>query len=248
MALKRRVILERAAWRLRSGETVTDVAFSEGYESVEGFSRAFSRAFGFPPRDAGNAKSHWLSAPNGIHFHPPNALWVTEAERAPVADVTAVMVRHDVDDTGYLLRVAAELGEDDFHRTLMPGHVVLKWDGPEESIAQILDHMLWTKEVWLASIDGENMPPRLGLDHSSLVARHGVVAPRWVQMAESVNPSDTLIDAICDPPESFSLGSVIAHVVTFAAYRRQLVRQLLRRVGVEVNDGDPIMWLREGVE
>jgi AraC family transcriptional regulator len=31
---------------------------------------------------------------------------------------------------------------------------------------------------------------------------------------------------------------------TFAAHRRQLVRQMLRGAGVETDDGDPINWLR----
>ena len=41
------------------------------------------------------------------------------------------------------------------------------------------------------------------------------------------------------------LGSVIAHVLTFDAHRRQLVRQMLRAAGHEVDHGDPIDWLRE---
>ena len=40
------------------------------------------------------------------------------------------------------------------------------------------------------------------------------------------------------------MGSVVAHVLTFAAHRRQLVRQMLRGAGVEIDDGDPINWLR----
>ena len=37
VAMRRRVMLERAAWQLRQGSTVTDAAFAAGYESVEGF-------------------------------------------------------------------------------------------------------------------------------------------------------------------------------------------------------------------
>ena len=46
----RRLRLQRAATQLRtSGRPVTDVAFDAGYESLEGFSRAFSGHFGAPP-------------------------------------------------------------------------------------------------------------------------------------------------------------------------------------------------------
>jgi AraC-like DNA-binding protein len=46
VALRRRVLLERAAWQLRQGTSVTEAAFAAGYESVEGFARAFGRAYG----------------------------------------------------------------------------------------------------------------------------------------------------------------------------------------------------------
>ena len=55
VAMKRRVMLERAAWQLRQGASVTDTAFEAGYESVEGFSRAFARAFGHAAERAARA-------------------------------------------------------------------------------------------------------------------------------------------------------------------------------------------------
>ena len=82
VAMRRRVMLERAAWQLRRGSRVTDAAFAAGYESVEGFARAFARAFGHPPSETtGRPASHWLPAPNGIHFHPPTSLWVHPTEQ-----------------------------------------------------------------------------------------------------------------------------------------------------------------------
>lgn len=69
--MRRRVLLERAAWQLGGGASVTQVAFAAGYESVDGFGRAFAKAFGSPPSAiADRSSSHWLPAPNGIHFHP----------------------------------------------------------------------------------------------------------------------------------------------------------------------------------
>src|SRR5688500_7058291 len=47
--LRRRLLLERAAWQLGRGATVTDASLEAGYEAVEAFSRAFSRAFGVAP-------------------------------------------------------------------------------------------------------------------------------------------------------------------------------------------------------
>lgn len=247
VAMRRRVLLERAAWQLSHGASVSDAAWAAGYGSVEGFSRAFTRAFGRLPSSP-DAGSCWLPAPNGIHFHPPTSLWVRAEEQAmnPLAEQ---MVAHDLDDTRALLEIAKGLSADDFRAAVQPGTVVLAWDGLEESIAAVLDHQIFTKEVWLASIEGGDTPPRdADLDVARLLERHDAVAPRWLAAVRDIDRrsawNDRLIDALCDPPESFVMSSVIAHVLTYAAHRRQLVRRMLSALGHEANDGDPIMWLR----
>jgi AraC family transcriptional regulator len=246
VAMRRRVMLERAAWQIRDGASVTDAAWAAGYESVEGFSRAFAKAFGHPPSVP--AGSHWLPAPNGIHFHPPISLWVHTTEQ-PMNPLTEQMVAHDLDDTRALLDLAKGLPDDTFRAKSLPGTIVLSWDGSEESVAAVLEHQVWTKEVWLASIDGHDTPAReVDDDAAGLIARHESVAPRWLAMVRDLDRrgawDDRLIDALCDPPESFVMSSVIAHVLTYSAHRRQLVRQMLRAAGQEVDHGDPIMWLR----
>ena len=107
VALRRRVLLERAAWQLQRGARVTDVALAAGYDSVDGFARAFGRAFGHPPSQLPPAveRGHWLPAPNGIHFHGPSVLYVAagEAREHPAGDVLEMLVRHDIDDVRALL-------------------------------------------------------------------------------------------------------------------------------------------------
>ncbi|MCW2767091.1 MAG: Helix-turn-helix, AraC domain protein [Nocardioides sp.] len=258
VSMRRRVMLERAAWQLRHGASVTEVAFAAGYESVEGFSRAFSRGYGHPPsavRTSEGGTTHWLPAPNGIHFHPPTSLWIdSRVEQAgpSASEVTALLVHHDVDDTRELLELAAKLSDEEYRRVQLPGNVVLPWDGPEESVAAVLEHLVWALEVWVAAIDGADTPPRNAAgaidDPAALTARHDAVAPRWLATVRDIERrgawSDRIVDALCEPPESFVLGSVIAHVLTYAAHRRQLVRQLLRAQGQTVDQGDPIDWLR----
>jgi len=69
---RRRLLLERAAWRLLQSINVTDAGLDAGYGSTEAFSRAFTRAYGLAPsRFAIDRPGFRLSAPNGIHFHPP---------------------------------------------------------------------------------------------------------------------------------------------------------------------------------
>lgn len=163
--------------------------------------------------------------------------------------LTEQMVAQDLDDTRGLLEITKALAEEEFRAIRQPGTVVLSWDGPEESIATVLAHQIFTKEVWLASIEGLDMPPREDApDAVRLLERHDAVAPRWLAAVRDIDRrgawNDRLIDALCDPPESFVMSSVIAHVLTFAAHRRQLVRRMLTAAGRQVDDGDPIMWLR----
>jgi len=246
VAMRRRVMLERAAWQLRRGSTVTDAAWAAGYESVDGFARAFTRAFGHPPSAA--TSTHWLPAPNGIHYHPPMSLWVSSTEHT-MNPLTEQLVSHDLDDTRDLLEIAKGLPDAEFRAERLPFPTVTSWEGPERSIAAVLEHHIWTKEVWLAAIEGLDLPPRDENDGvARLLERHDAVAGRWLAVVRDIEArgawDDRLIDALCDPPESFVLSAVVAHILTYAAHRRQLVRHLLRAAGQEVDDGDPIMWLR----
>lgn len=247
VALRRRVMLERAAWQLRRGASVTEVAFAAGYESVEGFSRAFTRAHGHAPSVPAPRDGHWLPAPNGIHFHPPASLWVHTTEQ-PMSPLTEQLVAHDLDDTRDLLDLAKQLPDAAYRAARLPGAAVVGFDGPDESLAQVLTHLVLTKEVWLAAIEGTDFPPDRADDPATLIERHDEVAPRWRAAVADIERrgawDDRLIDALCDPPESFVMSSVVAHVLTFSAARRSLARQLVRAAGGEVDDGDPILWLR----
>jgi AraC-like DNA-binding protein len=246
VAMRRRVMLERAAWQIRGGTAVTEAAWEAGYQSVEGFSRAFTRAFGHPPSTP--VDSHWLPAPNGIHFHPPMSLWVHTTEQ-PMNPLTEQLVEHDLDDTRHLIDIAKGLPEEEYRRERFPHETVLRWDGEDSSIAKVLEHQVFTKEVWLAAIEGTDFPAERGDSPATLLERHDASGPRWLAFVRDTDAKgswdDRLIDALCDPPESFQMGSVVAHVLTFAAHRRQLVRQMLRGAGVETDHGDPIEWLRE---
>ena len=116
----------------------------------------------------------------------------------------------------------------------LAGNTVLGWDGADESVADVLTHLVFTKEVWLAAIEGTDFPPERADDPATLIERHDDAAPRWLATVRDIERrgawDDRLIDALCDPPESFVMSSVVAHVLTFSAHRRQLARQLLRGV------------------
>lgn len=247
-ALRRRVMLERAAWRLQRGEGVAAVALDEGWSAPEVFSRAFRRAFGVPPSQAADVGFR-LPAPNGVHFHPPESLWLHSPADTQRPDISLLMIAHDIADTASLICAAAGLTESQWVEPVSPGQVILDWDGEEPSVAAVLDALVWTKEVWLAGIEGHDQPVRPGIRSvRRLAADHDEVSARWTAMVRDYGAqgrlADTVIDALCDPPESFQLYGIIAHVLTYSAHRRELVRAMLTRQGIEVRRGDPLEWMQ----
>jgi hypothetical protein len=163
------------------------------------------------------------------------------------------MVDHDIADTVYLIARSQELSKEQWTEQISPGQVVLDWDGPEPSVGAVLGAIVWTKQVWLASIEGRDFPSRDATKPESttpqqLAAHHDEIARRWTTMvsdyAAEGRLADTVIDALCDPPESFQLHGIVAHVLTYSAHRRELARSMLTRHGVHTGRGDPLDWMR----
>ena len=57
---------------------------------------------------------------------------------------------------------------------------------------------------------------------------------------------DMFVDELCQPPEEFTFGGMLAHLITYNSYRRLTAASLLRSMGVDgVGFGDPIEYERE---
>ncbi len=90
-------------------------------------------------------------------------------------------------------------------------------------------------------------------NHEALDAmreRLSVVAPVFMghvsEAAENGRLDETFVDALCEPPEVFTYGGMIAHVLTFAAHRRTLVAGALESAGVNgIGSGDPMRWVAQ---
>ena len=240
VALRRRLLLERAAWQLRTGAaTPSEAAATAGYGSLAAFSRAFARAYGSPPSAFGGDVQ--IEAPNGIHFHPPAGLVVPATPRR---DITDRLVVHHLDRVRELLEAAASLPESELAREIRPGLVVVWFEGPEPSAALMAERLVWTLEVWVAAISGTEIPDRGG----SLLPRFERAARAFEQIAKRVRDrgafDDAFVDALCEPPEAFTYGGVLAHVLTYGAVRREALADVLRELGADVAHSDPIEWER----
>jgi hypothetical protein len=57
---------------------------------------------------------------------------------------------------------------------------------------------------------------------------------------------DTFVDALCEPPETFTFGGMFADVITFNAHRRMLAIDALQRLGAKVEGcGSPIEYMAQ---
>jgi AraC-like DNA-binding protein len=241
IALRRRLLLERAAWQLRTGAaSVSDAAPAAGYGSAAAFSRAFARAYGAPPSAyAGDVP---LPAPNGIHFHPPAGLLIPGGRGGPGADLTERMVRHHLDRMRELLELAATLPREALERELRPGFVATWFEGEEPSAALMCERGVFTLEVWAAAMAGEAVPE----GHGPWLPRFERAARSFERLAKRIRDTgaydDAFVDALCEPPQSFTYGGVLSHVLTYGAVRREALASVLRELGAEVPAGDPILW------
>ena len=242
-ALKRRILLERAAWQLRTAAaTPSEAATGAGYGSLAAFSRAFRSAHGVPPSEFAGTPE--LDAPNGIHFHPPAGLLIPGA-REPVArrDLTDRMVAHHLARVRELLEAAATLSAEGLARPLRPGFVVVWFEGEEPSAALMAERLVFTLEIWNAAITGEPVPANQG----DLLPRFDRAARGFARVARTIRDrgawDDAFVDALCEPPQSFTYGGVVSHILSYGAVRREMLASVLAKFGATVpSSGDPIEW------
>ena len=241
-AMRRRLLLERAAWQLgRTRVPVTDIAFDAHYGSLEAFTRAFQRAFQVSPslyRRMGATHFH-LAAPNAIHFCAP-----ASGSGGGSMDLFELFAGADSYHIRKLLEHARGLSDEQLDRPLTAPAHAFPWDSPARSLRDLLRRLVLTKEVWAAALTGGEAPP--DLDEKSptrtapdaLIARLEMSDREFGRVLTDVRNrnawSDTFVDALCEPPETFSFGGMFAHVITFNTYQRLVALDALRRLGVKV--------------
>jgi AraC-like DNA-binding protein len=250
-ALRRRILLERAAYRLLStDDTLLAVALEAGYASHEAFTRAFRRAFGeAPSRWRRGATGFRIPAPNGVHFHPPAGLRVAAGRKVTDMDLLTRMVEHHVWLLGRMLDRAAALDDG-----VLDAPIALSVEGLDDdpTLRSLLSRLVGQLAMWDAAV--EDRPYDFDVERDEAVAgmraRLDEAGPAFVARVREVvdggRLDETFVDALCDPPEVFTYGGMLAHVLTFAAHRRTLVCGALASAGVtDLGAGDPMRWVAE---
>jgi len=250
-AFRRRVLLERAAYQLlTSSRGLLDVGLEAGYSSNEAFSRAFRRAYGSLPSNWRLAPGQiQLATPNGVHFHPPGGLRLPTRIEVTSMDLLVKMVEHHLWLLGELVDSAAKVDAAELDRPIDVPNAGID-DDP--TIRRLLSRLIGQMDMWNNVIHSraydwdverhEELPDM----RRRLAVAGGDFLAEVREVVEQGRLDETFVDAQCQPPEVYTYGGLIAHVLTFAAFRRTLVIGALERAGVTgLAYGDPRKWVAE---
>ncbi len=248
---RRRILLERAAYQLVTRDAnVLEIALDAGYASNEAFTRAFRRAYRCSPSEWRAApRQIRLPSPNDVHFHPPGGLRLPARTEVSDVNVLVRMVEHHVWLLGELLNRA-----DTVDASVLDAPIELSVEGIDDhpTMRSLLSRLVGQMDMWNNVINDRPYDMSVEQDESlaSIRTRLGQAGPAFLDEVRRVvregRLDETFIDAHCEPPEVFTYGGLIAHVLTFAAFRRVLVLGALYTAGVtDLEAGDPRKWVAE---
>ena len=246
---RRRILLERAAHQLvATSDSVIEVGLDAGYASPDAFARAFHRAHGISP--SGYRRSapprHDLPCASAIHFHPPGGLRLPGPERSTGMHIVIRMLDHHLT---VLADIVERLGHVDSDLADRPIELSVEGIDANPTLRRLTDRMVGQLEMWTAAVQGSEQIPRdpdatpQGLDR-----RLRTAGPRFRELAvgalEGGRADETFIDATCDPPQTFTYGGMVAHVLTFSAVRRTMAIGALETAGIDdLGAGDPMYFV-----
>ncbi|MCZ7439113.1 AraC family transcriptional regulator [Micromonospora sp. WMMC241] len=250
-ALRRRLLLERAAYRLvTSDRTVLDIAVEAGYGSHEAFTRAFQRSYGFAPTAVRRHRPLVLAelelpCPSGVHFQPPGGLRLPAARQETPMNVLQHLVDHHVETLTAIIERAGGLDEEVLDR---PVTVSVETIDDDPTLRSLINAMVTQEEHWLSALRGGDWPDESDRSVRGLAARHAVAGRDWrafvARTLAAGTLADTFVDTTCTPPTTHTLGGTIGHVITFGAVRRTMAIGALRSAGVtDLGAGDPRPYL-----
>lgn len=154
--------------------------------------------------------------------------------------------------TRKLLEYARNLTDEQLDRPLKSVVEILPWREKTETLRQVLENIVFTKEVWTAAMTGSQLPningtPASQRSPSAMLERLEKTDAEFHRVFRDIGNrgewDTTFIDALCEPAETFTYGGVFAHIMTFNAHRRVMALDALKQLGVQVEGfGDPMEY------
>lgn len=247
-ALRRRLLLERAAYELRATATsVTVVALDAEYRSLEGFSRAFKRAFGLSPLAYRRAAQQvrLLPGASGVHYHPKTASLTTQPGGRNVNLVDRLLEK-DVCEKRRILACMELLSDKQLDAPLAFQSRVVRFVDPPQTLRETLIYLCGENNGdmgWLGAMyaavgwQPRDLPARTlaGTSPAALRENLEISAKAFRDFIGYVSAENVWdkewVDAGCEPPETFAVGRVIEESLSSSIAQRRTVVILLEQMG-----------------
>jgi hypothetical protein len=164
-------------------------------------------------------------------------------------DLLTRMVEHHVWLVGEMLDRAGSLPDD-----VLDARVEISVDGIDcdPTLRSLLSRLVGQLAMWDAATHDQQYDFDVERNESvaEMRARLAEAGPAFLDQVRAIvdegRVDETFVDASCGPPEVFTYGGMIAHVLTFAAHRRTLVCGALSDAGItDLGAGDPMRWVAE---
>lgn len=227
--IQRRLLLERAAYEVsRREKSITEIAFDAGFESLEGFARAFRSAFGMSARtfQRRGVCEYRFDLTHRVHFHPQEP----RQGRIPMD-----MTRRLVDDHFDILsRLLDALSFSQLEETRVTLPAAFPWMPAPTNLRELLDNC-FQHEPWLSTINDERFDPA---DRSLETYRSRLAwgRERFAALLDTIEGENlwdlTFVDKEYVPPEVFSYGFIVGFTITYNAYHRVALEGILRSQGL----------------
>lgn len=234
---RRRVLLERSAYRVLVGEPVGDVAATSGLGSREAFTRAFRRELGANPSEwRAEPTSYLIDAPNDVHFHPPAGLSLPARGRMDGVDLVVELVEQHVRLVAELVDRAALVADEELDR---------EPDGPGDDAARLDATQRTTLRTALARLVGqlEELSALVHDESHDAAAEEHEPVPSLRRRMERVGPAfvddvsrlaatgrfdEAFVDLSSPTPHPRSYGARVGDVLTVGTHHRLLADARLR--------------------
>ena len=219
--LRRRILLERAAYRLiTTDHDVLRVAVEAGYASNEAFTRAFTRAFGRAPSRLAAPADELPAATRRARCTStrPGACGSPADRKVTAMDLLTRMVEHHVWLVGELVDRCGRLTPEQ-----LDAPVEISVDGIDDdpTVRSLLARLVGQMAMWDAAT--HDRPYDIDAERAETLddirAKLAEVGPAFLDQVRAIvdegRLDETFVDAICDPPRDLHVrrdGRPRAHV------------------------------------
>ncbi len=249
-SLRRRLLLERAAYELRTTQTdITTIALDANYQSLEGFSRAFRSAYGLSPSAYRRAAQQIRRLPgtSGVHYDPQTRGTINALPGGKRnMDLMDRLLESDYVTKRRILECARLLSEGQLDAPLVFRHNLMPFVEPARTLRESLTYIHFSG--WIDMMfDAVGRTPEdtryrqiQGNSPGEMIEKlegYYTALRAFVQKVRAENLWDQeWVDDACEPPETFSIGTVLEAQLTWdIAYRRVLERQM-EQMGFQLHE------------